>query len=150
LHANLITLVLSKEALISTPGQIATMMLKRILIALQVMFCSVLVFSQNRPSSIWLEKQNNCARLMIGDKPFLILGGELGNSSVSNMEYMRPYLAHLRQMNLNTLLAPVYWELLEPEENRFDFSLVDSEWGIQKLNLYNSPKEIVSVKSGLH
>ena len=29
-------------------------------------------------------------------------------------------------MHLNTLLAPVYWELMEPEEGKFDFSLVDS------------------------
>ena len=29
-------------------------------------------------------------------------------------------------MNLNTLLTPVYWELLEPKEGIFDFTLVDS------------------------
>jgi beta-galactosidase GanA len=29
-------------------------------------------------------------------------------------------------MNLNTILAPVYWELVEPTEGTFDFSLVDS------------------------
>jgi beta-galactosidase GanA len=28
-------------------------------------------------------------------------------------------------MNLNTVLAPVYWELLEPREGAFDFKLVD-------------------------
>jgi beta-galactosidase GanA len=29
-------------------------------------------------------------------------------------------------MNLNTVIAPVYWELMEPREGQFNFSLVDS------------------------
>lgn len=32
--------------------------------------------------------------------------------------------SRLRTMNLNTALVPVYWDLCEPEEDRFDFSLV--------------------------
>ena len=30
------------------------------------------------------------------------------------------------QSHLNTLIVPVYWETLEPEEGSYDFSLVDS------------------------
>ena len=63
--------------------------------------------------------------LIVNNKPFLILGGELGNSSASNAAYMVPIWPKLKRMNLNTLIAPVYWELLEPKEDIFDFKLVD-------------------------
>ena len=58
-------------------------------------------------------------------KPFLILGGELHNSSSSNLEYMRPIWERLVALKLNCVLAAVSWELIEPEEGRFDFTLVD-------------------------
>ncbi len=32
----------------------------------------------------------------------------------------------VKAMNLNTVLVPIYWELLEPEKGRFDFALLDS------------------------
>jgi beta-galactosidase GanA len=51
--------------------------------------------------------------------------GELANSSASDLEYMGPMWAKLLQMNLNTVVAPVYWELIEPAEGIFDFELVD-------------------------
>jgi hypothetical protein len=82
--------------------------------------------SQTMASAIRLEKDGNAARLMIDRQPFLVLGGELGNSSASSVEYMKPYWQRFRQMNLNTVIMPVYWELMEPAEGRFDFSLVDS------------------------
>ncbi|GAO42644.1 putative glycosidase [Flavihumibacter petaseus NBRC 106054] len=65
-------------------------------------------------------------QLEVNGQPFLILGGELGNSNASEMAYMQPYWAKFDTMHLNTVLAPVYWELLEPEEGRYDFALVDS------------------------
>jgi beta-galactosidase GanA len=64
-------------------------------------------------------------RLIVDGEPFLILGGELGNSTASSAAALDPVWSTLRQLNLNTVLAPVYWELIEPEEGRFDFSLVD-------------------------
>src|SRR5690349_5999892 len=73
-----------------------------------------------------LERQGNTRQLVVDGKPFLILGGELGNSSASSAAYMREHWPRLKAMNLNTVLAPVYWELLEPAEGRFDWSSLDT------------------------
>ncbi|MGA2916257.1 MAG: DUF5597 domain-containing protein [Sedimentisphaerales bacterium] len=72
-----------------------------------------------------LQKQANVTQLIVDDKPFLILGGELGNSNASSLDYMKPIWPKLVQMNLNTVLAPVYWDLIEPQEGKFDWTLVD-------------------------
>jgi hypothetical protein len=83
-----------------------------------------------------LQKKGNSKQLIVNEKPFLILGGELHNSSSSNANYMRPIWEQLKKKNLNTVVAPVYWELIEPIEGEFDFSLVDSMIvGIRKQNL---------------
>src|SRR4051812_36130699 len=84
-----------------------------------------------------LEKNGNTTQLIVQGKPFLILGGELHNSSTSGAEYMRPIWEQMKKKNLNTVIAPVYWELLEPQEGKFDFSLVDSMiYGARKQNLH--------------
>ncbi len=74
----------------------------------------------------YLEKQRTAHQLIVGDKPFLIIGGELGNSSASSLSYMKDIWPTLLKLNLNSVLIPVYWELIEPVEDEFDFSLVDS------------------------
>ncbi|MGH2644471.1 MAG: hypothetical protein ACRDE2_11020 [Chitinophagaceae bacterium] len=73
-----------------------------------------------------LIKKGIYTQLLVKGKPYLVFGGELGNSSASSSDYMRPIWPKLKQMNLNTVIAPVYWELVEPTEGQFDFSLVDS------------------------
>ncbi len=72
-----------------------------------------------------LEKQGSTQQLIVDGKPFLILGGELGNSSASSAEYMRLHWPRLKAMKLNTVLAPVEWDLLEPVEGKFDWTSVD-------------------------
>jgi beta-galactosidase GanA len=89
-----------------------------------------------------LARTDGVAQLYVDGKPFLILGGELGNSSASDMNYLRPCWQRLKAMHLNTVLAPVYWELMEPDEGRFDFSLVDSlihearQWNLKLVLLW--------------
>jgi len=72
-----------------------------------------------------LIKKGYTTQLIVDGKPFIVLGGELGNSSFTSLEYMAPIWPKLKAMNLNTVLAPVYWELIEPMEGKFDFELFD-------------------------
>jgi beta-galactosidase GanA len=64
-------------------------------------------------------------RLIVDGKPFLIRGGELGNSSATDRAWLAPHWQRLKALHLNTVLAPVTWEAIEPEEGKFDFSSLD-------------------------
>lgn len=82
------------------------------------------LFAQQN-SAPHLEKRGSATQLIVDGKPFLILGGELHNSSSSSLEYMKPIWPRLAAMALNTVVTPLSWELIEPKEGTFDFSLVD-------------------------
>ena len=72
-----------------------------------------------------LEKAGSVTQLIVDGKPFLILGGELHNSSSSSVEYMKPVWPRVAAMHMNTVLLPVAWETIETEEGQFDFKCVD-------------------------
>ncbi len=63
--------------------------------------------------------------LLVNGRPFIILGGELRNSSAASMEKMEQIWPKAHSFGLNTLLVPLYWELTEPEEGVYDFTLLD-------------------------
>ncbi len=85
-----------------------------------------LAFAQSSPTLPHLRKEGTATQLIVHNKPYLIIGGELGNSSASDTKYMEPVWSKLRAMELNTIEMPVYWELVEPREGKFDFALVDN------------------------
>lgn len=96
------------------------------IIVLMGLISSILILQVHAQDDLpHLRLQGTASQLMVGGEPFLILGGELGNSSASDLDYMEPIWAKLVQMNLNTVLAPVYWDRIEPQEGIFDFTLVD-------------------------
>ena len=73
-----------------------------------------------------LEKQGSATRLIVENKPFLMISGELHNSTCGGFDYMRPVWKQMAAKNLNSVIATVSWELLETEPGKFDFALVDS------------------------
>jgi beta-galactosidase GanA len=72
-----------------------------------------------------LEARGAATQLIVDGKPFLMLSGELHNSSSSSLEYMKPIWPRLAAMGLNSVVTPLSWELIEPAEGNFDFTLVD-------------------------
>lgn len=73
----------------------------------------------------FLQKQGTATQLVVHGMPFLILGGELGNSSAACPQDIERIFPKLKKMGLNTVLVPVYWDLTEPVEGQFDFTLTD-------------------------
>lgn len=87
---------------------------------------SILFFTNTRAQeTTHLEKRGDVIQLIVDGKPFLVLGGELHNSSSSNLAYLDSLWQPLQQKNLNTVLAAVSWQLIEPDEGNYDFTLVD-------------------------
>ncbi|MFJ5779786.1 DUF5597 domain-containing protein [Streptomyces sp. NPDC093094] len=64
-------------------------------------------------------------QLLVNGKPYLIRGIELHNSTASSPEYLQPLWQRFVDAGVNTVLAPVSWEMVEPREGEFDFSAVD-------------------------
>jgi beta-galactosidase GanA len=68
---------------------------------------------------------NDKLQLIVEGKPYFIIGGELGNSTASDIERMKEHWPKFKTLHMNTILAPVYWDRFEPTEGQFDFSLID-------------------------
>lgn len=95
---------------------------------IQTLICSFLLFAlsaQAQHSLPRLQKQGTATQLIIDEKPFLVLGGELGNSSASSVADIESIFPKLQRMGLNTVLVPAYWDLTEPVEGQFDFTLTE-------------------------
>lgn len=73
-----------------------------------------------------IEIKNGKKVLVVHGSPFIMLSGEVHNSSASSVAYMEKIWEKADEWNLNSLLLPVYWELLEPEQGNFNFELVDN------------------------
>jgi hypothetical protein len=72
-----------------------------------------------------IKMQNGTGQLIVNGQPFLIRGGELGNSSSGTQAQADLIVPKLARMHVNTILMPVAWEQIEPKEGSFDFAILD-------------------------
>jgi hypothetical protein len=72
-----------------------------------------------------LRKQGTATQLIVDGKPFLMLAGELHNNSATSLPYMETVWPNLVAANFNTALVGVSWDQIEPQEGKFDFSVLD-------------------------
>ncbi len=95
--------------------------MKKLIVLLLLAVTTVSSYAQN----VTLENHGMALQLHVDGRPFLILGGELGNSSAACDADIEANFDKLRRMGLNTVLVPAYWDLIEPVEGEFDYSLTD-------------------------
>lgn len=89
-------------------------------------------------------------QIVVKGKPLLIRAGELQNSSLSGPDYMDTVWQKMVDTNVNTLLGSVSWEMIEPEEGTFDFSVLDEViLGARKHNLHLVLLWFGSFKNGM-
>jgi hypothetical protein len=101
---------------------------------LRVLVISGLVFllgaeigwcQSNKESMPQIIEKDGRHALLVDGQPFFMLGGQAHNSSA--WPGMMPQVWHaVKTMNANTLEIPIYWEQIEPQPGKFDFSLVDT------------------------
>jgi len=70
-----------------------------------------------------VEKDGRYA-LMVDGRPYLVLGGQIHNSSAWPSELPQVWES-MAALHANTVEAPVYWEQIEPQQGHFDFTSVD-------------------------
>jgi Domain of unknown function (DUF5597)/Beta-galactosidase len=84
---------------------------------------SAVVLAAAQPAPVRVDMA--AGQLLVDGKPYVILGGELGNSSAGTAAQADEILPRMAHMHLNTVLMPVAWEQIEPAEGKFDFAILD-------------------------
>ena len=94
-------------------------------VCLTTAWLCVLVLALDAAELPHIRIENGTGQLIVNGQPFLILGGELGNSSAGTAAEADQIVPRVAAIHVNTILMPVAWEQTEPKEGDFDFSILD-------------------------
>ncbi len=85
------------------------------------LLCATVLPAAERPR---IEKREHGWQLLVDGKPFLILGGQVNNSS--GWAQTLPAISEtVEAIGANTVEIPVYWEEIEPQQGQFRFENLD-------------------------
>ncbi len=115
----------SQQSLIALPFQPVSFPLCLFSALAIALIASLLWPSTTQAQLPHLVDDNGSMRLMVDGAPYLILGGQLGNSTAGGLEHLRQHWETLVNMNLNTVIAPVYWDRSEPKKGVYDWTLLN-------------------------
>src|SRR5207248_3271701 len=93
------------------------------------LLCVVLLALTLLPNSFAVEtpkliQKDGRWALLVEGRPYLVLGGQIHNSSAWPSELPRVWKS-LEELHANTVEAPVYWEQIEPQPGQFNWSNID-------------------------
>lgn len=100
-----------------------------------IMLLLVLFMSVNTAFAQVKLVQNGVWRgLSVNGKPMTMLAGELSNSAATSKADIDSVLPKMARLGLNTVLVPAQWDLIEPVEGHYDFSLIDETIDVARQN----------------
>ena len=89
-----------------------------------LLFTAVVALVSNAADAPKLVEKDGRWALLVDGRPYLMLGGQVHNSSAWPSELPRVWKA-LAELHANTVEAPVYWEQIEPQPGKFNWDNVD-------------------------
>lgn len=90
-----------------------------------VLFFCLLAGAARNADLPHLEQIGHARQLVVEGKPWLILGAELRGTTSSNLGNMTTIWPQLDRLNVNTVLLAIGWDWIEPQEGKFEFTVVD-------------------------
>jgi len=106
----------------NVPSQSSRFVSRALLAVSALCILAPAAFSAEAPRIV---KQDGRYALLVDGQPYLVLGGQIHNSSGWPSELPQVWES-MAALHANTIEAPVYWEQLEAQEGHFDFTNVDA------------------------